>query len=99
MIHASHSFFINGIVLLSLLISIRVLRSHGPDDKKLENRKLIYLITFLVILALQPVLRLYLMPAFYLSHLGYSSLVLTLAIIIWGLTYLKNVFIFNKNHH
>lgn len=99
MIHASHSFFINGIVLLSLLISIRVLRSHGPDDKKLENRKLIYLITFLVILAAATRVTAYLMPAFYLSHLGYSSLVLTLAIIIWGLTYLKNVFIFNKNHH
>ncbi|MFP5385623.1 MAG: NnrS family protein, partial [Bacteriovoracia bacterium] len=51
LIHASHSFFINGIALLSFLIATRVLQSHGPQDKSLENKKILYLITFFVILA------------------------------------------------
>ncbi len=98
MIHASHSFFINGIVLLSLLVSIRVLQSHGPGNNELENRKLIYVITFLVILAAATRVSAYLMPALYLTHLGYSSFVLTLAIIVWGFGYLRYIFIFNKSH-
>src|SRR5690606_10486376 len=43
-IHASHSFFINGIVLLSLLIGTRVIQSHGPKDKTLENLKTLYVV-------------------------------------------------------
>lgn len=93
MIHASHSFFISGIVLLTLLISIRVLQSHGPQKSELEHKKTIYVIFFLVLLAAVSRVCAYLMPESYLTHLGYSSLVLTLGVLIWAFTYLKYVLI------
>lgn len=91
MIHASHSFFINGIVLLSLLIATRVVQSHGPKDKKLENLKILYLITFLVVFSSATRVSAFLMPDTYLNHLAYSSIVLTLAVIIWSVKYLKYI--------
>lgn len=90
-IHASHSFFINGIVLLSLLIGTRVIQSHGPKDKKLENLKILYFITFLVVFSSATRVSAFIMPDTYLNHLAYSSIVLMLALIIWSLKYLKYV--------
>lgn len=91
MIHASHSFFINGIVLLTLLIATRVVQSHGPKDAKLENLKIIYVISFLIILAAATRVSAFLMPDQYLKHLGYSSLVLSLAVGLWGYRYLRYI--------
>ena len=96
MIHASHSFFINGIALLSFLIATRVLQSHGPKNKMLENKKVLFLITFLVFLASATRVSAYILPEQYLSHLAYSSLVLALAAIIWAQQYLRFIFIFPK---
>jgi uncharacterized protein involved in response to NO len=90
-IHAGHAFFFSGIVLLTLLIATRVLQSHGPKDKKLENLKILYLVTFLVILAGATRVSAYLMPEFYLRHLGYSSLVLVSAVLLWAHRYLRFV--------
>src|SRR5690606_27947614 len=42
--HASHSFFISGVVLLSLLIGTSVLQSHWSNDKSLENIKILYVV-------------------------------------------------------
>jgi len=89
MIHAGHSFFINGIVLLSLLIATRVIQSHGPKDAALENWKGLYWVTFLVFFAASTRVSAYLMPETYLRHLGYSAIVLGLALIIWSVKYLK----------
>lgn len=93
LIHASHAFFFSGIVLLSLLISTRVLQSHGPGKKELENLKRLYVVTFLVLLAGATRISAYLMPAHYLRHLGYSSVVLTIAVLIWSYRYLPFIFV------
>lgn len=94
-IHASHSFFFSGIVLLSLLIGTRVLQSHGPQDKTLENKKMLYWVTFLVLFAGATRISAYLMPELYLRHLAYSSIVLTVAVLIWSYRYLPFIFVTN----
>jgi len=95
-VHAGHSFFINGIVLLSILIATRVLQAHGPKRKELENSKWLYFITFLVALAAATRVSAILMPDNYYRHLAYSSIVLGLALFIWIFKYLKFVFVFPK---
>lgn len=90
-IHASHSFFLSGIVLLSLLIATRVLQSHGPKDKRLENLKLLYVVSFFTILAGATRVSAFLMPEHYLRHLGYSSVTLMIAILLWSYRYLRFV--------
>lgn len=89
MIHVSHSFFINGIVLMSLLIGTRVLQSHGPKDPSLENSKILYVVSFFIVLAAATRVSAYLMPDHYLSHLAYSSIILCLGAIIWSTKYLR----------
>ena len=91
-IHLGHSFFINGIVLLVLLIATRVIQSHGPQQAELENRKRIYLVTFLLFMAACTRVFAFIMPDLYLSHLAYSALMLLLAVVIWSISYLKFIF-------
>lgn len=91
MIHGSHAFFISGIVLLSLLIATRVVQSHGPKDKSLENWKGLYVITFLATLAAATRVSAFILPENYLTHLGYSSLVLVVGVIIWAWKYLRYI--------
>lgn len=95
-IHASHIFFTCGIVLLALLVGTRVLQSHGPKDKNLENLKILYFITFLIVFAGATRVSAFLMPDLYLRHLGYSSIILILAIIIWSFRYLRYIKLSNK---
>jgi len=94
-IHASHAFFFSGIVLLTFLIATRVLQSHGPKDKKLENLKRLYVVTFLILFAAATRISAFLMPDLYLRHLGYSSIVLTLAVIVWASKYIPFVLVSN----
>lgn len=89
LIHISHSFFISGIVLLCLLVGTRVLQSHGPKDATLEESKILYLVTFLLIFTASTRVSAYLIPELYLSHLGYSSLLLSTAAIVWSFKYLR----------
>ncbi len=91
LIHASHSLFLSGIVLLSLLIATRVIQSHGPKDEKLENWRGLYIVSSLVVLATATRVTAFLMPDGYLRHLGYSSFVLSLAILVWSYKYLRFV--------
>lgn len=91
LIHASHSLFLSGIVLLSLLIATRVIQSHGPKDEKLENWGGLYVVCTLIVLATATRVTAFLMPDGYLRHLGYSSFVLALAILIWSYKYLRFV--------
>lgn len=88
-IHISHSFFINGIVLLSLLIATRVLQSHGPKKPELENKMVIGVVTFLIIFASATRVSAFIMPDLYFTHLAYSSIVLSLAVLLWGAKYLR----------
>jgi len=91
MIHVTHSFFINGIVLLSLLIGTRVLQSHGPQDKTLEDSKVLYVVTGFVVFAAATRVSAYLLPKVYLTHLSYSALMLVLAVAIWSIKYLRYI--------
>lgn len=88
MIHGSHAFFINGLVLLSLLIATRVIRSHGNADPSFENRKTLYLTTGLIFLASVTRVTAYVFPESYLHHLGYGSLLLSSGVILWSAQYL-----------
>lgn len=91
MIHGSHAFFVSGIVLMSLLIATRVIQSHGPKNPALENWKGLYVVTGLVFLAAATRVSAFMLPDSYLHHLGYSSFLLIVAVMIWGLKYLKYV--------
>jgi uncharacterized protein involved in response to NO len=91
MIHGSHAFFLGGIVLLSLLVATRVIQSHGPKDPKLENWKGLYVVTGLILFAAATRVSAFLLPESYLHHLGYSSFLLVVAVIIWSVKYLKYV--------
>lgn len=88
-IHASHSFFICGIFLLTLLVATRVLQSHGPKDPTLENSKVLYAVTFLIVLAAATRVSAFLMPEHYLRHLAYSSFVLSAGLLVWSWKYLR----------
>lgn len=90
-IHIGHSFFISGIVLLALLIATRVLQSHGPKDTNLENKKVLFLISFFLILAATTRVSAFMLPELYFSHLAYSSIILSLAVLIWSWNYLRFV--------
>lgn len=92
-IHAGHAFFINGLVLLSLLIGTRVLVSHGPQVKKLEDWRGLYFITGVIFLASATRISAYLMPDSYLRHLGYASILLSLAVMIWANKYLRFILV------
>ena len=91
LIHIGHSFFISGIVLLSLLVATRVLQSHGPQDKNLENSKTLYVVTGLLFLAAATRVSAYFLADRYLSHLAYSSIILVSAITLWSFRYLRLV--------
>lgn len=88
-IHISHSFFINGIALLCFLVATRVLQSHGPQRKELENSRLLYVVTGIIVAAALTRVCAYLMPDAYLNHLAYSALCLAVAALAWGLKYLR----------
>ena len=87
-IHLSHIFFIGGIVLLSLMVATRVIQSHGPKDKKLENAGVIHWVLSLTILAMLTRVSAYYLPELYLSHLAYGALILIIAVVIWSVKYL-----------
>lgn len=91
LIHGAHAFFVNGIVLLSILIATRVIQSHGPKEKSLEDWKGLYVVTFLLAFASATRVSAYLIPEHYLTHLGYSSIVLVLGVLIWSWKYLRFV--------
>lgn len=93
-IHIGHSFFINGIVLLSLLIGVRVVQSHGPDNKSFEESPIIYVITFLIVLAALTRVSAHLLPDSYLTHLGYSAILLVAGVLVWLIKYGRLCFIY-----
>jgi len=90
-IHAGHSFFITGIVLFCLLIGTRVLQSHGPKVKALENSKILYGVSLLIILSAATRVTAVLVPEQYFKHLGFSALLLVCAVILWSFKYLRYV--------
>jgi hypothetical protein len=77
-IHLIHGFFIAGVVLMALLFLTRVLSSG------LQNSKILFWVTGLVILAALTRVSAYFLPQAYLSHLAYAAIVLTLGTGLWG---------------
>ena len=90
-IHVGHAFFLNGVVLLCLLIATRVIQSHGPNDKNLENSKVLYVTVILIFIAGATRVSAFLLPELYLTHLAYSALMLTSAVLVWSGKYLRFV--------
>lgn len=90
-IHATHKFFVSGIVLLSILVGTRVIQAHGAKDPSLENIKSLYFITASIILAGMTRVTAILWPDIYFSHLGYSSFFLNLGILWWSFIFLRYV--------
>lgn len=90
-IHVGHAFFLNGVVLLCLLIATRVIQSHGPQDKSLEDSKVLYGTLILIFFAAVTRVTAYLLPDLYLTHLAYSALMLTLGVGVWSVKYLRLV--------
>lgn len=88
-IHASHKFFISGVVLLCLLIATRVLQAHGPKDKKIENKKILYIITILIVFSGITRVLAFVLSDIYFKHLGYSAFILDLGVIIWSYHFLR----------
>lgn len=98
LIHASHAFFLSGILLICLLVATRVLQAHGPGDITLENSNYLYVITFLIVLAAATRVSAYAIEGLYYKHLGYSSILIVFATLLWSGKYLKYVLVKNPNH-
>lgn len=90
-IHVSHAFFINGILLLTLLVATRVLQSHGPKDMSLENSNVLYVLAGLVFLSSIIRVCAFMAQEDYFRLLGVSSLILAGSILIWSWKYLRFV--------
>jgi uncharacterized protein involved in response to NO len=88
-IHATHKFFIGGIVLLCLLVATRVLQAHGAKNPELENSPLLYFITACLFIASVTRMTAIIWPDIYSTHLGYSSILLNVAVILWSYKYIK----------
>lgn len=86
-IHIAHAFFINGVVLISLLVATRVICAHGPGVK-IEDSRWVSVMTGLILLASATRVSAYFLPNSYFTHLGYSSFILVLALAIWGIKFL-----------
>lgn len=95
-IHITHQLFISGYTLLTLLISVRVLQSHGPKDESYEKRKILYTISGLLFFGAMTRVSSYFLPQVYSSHLSYSSIVSLIAIMLWTVVYLPLIFIPEK---
>lgn len=86
-IHVTHAFFINGVVLISLLVATRVACAHGPGVA-FENSPWVSLTTGLIFLSSATRVSAYFMPETYFTHLGYSSFILILAVVIWSIKFI-----------
>jgi len=95
-IHVGHAFFLNGVVLLCLLIATRVIQSHGPKDKNLENSKVLYLTVMFIFTAAVMRVSAFLIPEHYLHLLSCSALMLTSGVILWSSKFLRFVGVKNS---
>lgn len=87
--HISHTFFLSGLVLLTLMVATRVIQSHGPKDPTLENSPVLWWSTGLILLAMLTRVTAFYMPDHYLNHLAYASTVLLVATLLWSWKYLR----------
>lgn len=92
-IHITHAFFINGVVLLSLLVATRVICAHGPGVA-FENSRWISVMTGLILLSSATRVSAYFLPDSYFTHLGYSSVLLVFAGVLWGVKFLPYIKVF-----
>jgi hypothetical protein len=92
-IHMKHFIYVGTYILLTLMISTRVILAHAKESLDYEYRKLPYLlIGGLVALAACTRATAFLLPDSYNNHLGYAGLVLFFAAVVWGIYFLGIVF-------
>lgn len=91
--HTHHWLLICGFLLLTYLMSLRVIFAHGGHSISIEKSgKSIYWVVGLIIMAGATRATAHLMPSSYLNHLGYASLTLLAALVIWLSTSLSKFF-------
>ena len=59
-----------------------VLKSHGPGNPGLKSSRILYAVTFLIVFSALTRVTAFLIPDYYLSHLGSSPLLLSIEIIL-----------------
>lgn len=90
-VHAAHLFFISGFGLMSLLISSRVMLSHGGHEMKFETTSRAYAsISLLMIFSALTRFSAPWTPN-YEHHLGYAALCFIIALMIWIYFFLPKV--------
>lgn len=92
-IHFRHVIYIGCYVLMTMMISSRVILSHVGHDLLFESRKNPYLIIgLLVLLSMSTRVFAFLIPDSYFQHLGYAAIVLIAAIFFWFFYFGKLIF-------
>jgi uncharacterized protein involved in response to NO len=71
-----------------------VLQAHGPADKALERSPILWWVTGLLVLSASTRIFAFLRPDLYLGHLAYSSVILSLSVLVWSVKYLPYAWYF-----
>ena len=91
-IHFAHIFYIGGLGLITLLIAVRVVLSHGQHGLRLESQTwFIPIFSGLVIAAAITRLSAGFVPQIYLNHLAYAATVWCVGLILWGVVLLPKI--------
>ena len=91
-IHFLHVFFIGGLGLMTFMIAVRVILSHGNHGLVLESKsKVIPTVIGLVFAAALTRLSAGFIPAVYLSHLAYAATVWCVAVALWAMVFVPRI--------
>lgn len=84
-IHIKHLIYIGTYLLMTLMVSSRVILAHGSGGLELETKKMPFLVIGLLF-AFAALTRAsaFLIPDSYMNHLAYTGVVLIAAIFVWG---------------
>lgn len=93
-VHEVHGIFINGFVMLALLIGTRVVQSHSLNLKELEDKKPLYWIFLLTFSSSLTRVAAPYAGALYFELLAVASILLLLSTGLWCAKYLKLVWVF-----
>ena len=93
LIHMKHFVYVGTYVLLTLMISSRVILVHAKESLDIEKRKIPYLLLGgLLSLATWTRATAFILPDSYENHLGYAGLVLFISASLWGMFFFKRIF-------
>lgn len=83
-VHAAHVYWIGGLVMFLLAVSVQVLLSHGGHAMNpLPSRRTLVALLILVLLTVVTRVSAPLVPAMYISHLSYAAFVFLIVWILW----------------